>query len=142
MYTQLEAEELRQSLKHNEEIIEIQHKRMEQMEKQLSNATTKLKSVRSPAKQTYSPGIIHYVTSSRTCMIMTEKKGSRKVHKDQSRSPSPRNISFTGSSSSFPSFGRWTAHRAYVKKVKSYDLSSIVIFVSYAIWLYVTPRAW
>lgn len=55
----------------------------------------------------YSPGG-HYI----------DKKGTRRLHRDRSQSPpSPRNISFSGPSSSFPSFGRWTAHRAYVKKV-------------------------
>lgn len=54
--------------------------------------------------------------------MITDKKvvaAGKRTHKERSRSPSPSplNVSFSGSNSSFPSFGRWTAHRAYVKKV-------------------------
>ena len=93
---------------------------MEELEKQLSDATSKPKTVRSSgaSKHNYSPGNYSHVHNHHMiAMYLIEKKGSRKMHKDRSRSPSPRNISFSGSSSTFPSFGRWTAHRAYVKKV-------------------------
>ena len=122
VYTQLQSEELRQLLKHNEGVIDIQNKKMEEMEKELSDATSKPKTRRSPGtlRHNSSPGICR-----NTCaciiigcmMCIIEKEASRKMHKDQSQSPPPRNVSFSGSSLTFPSFGRWTAHRAYVKKV-------------------------
>lgn len=64
--------------------------------------------------------VTHVRSSYSTLIVVVEKKvagGTIKVHKDRSRSPSPHKI---GSTSNFPPLGRWTAHRAYIKKVYHY----------------------
>ena len=59
VYTQLQSEELRQLLKHNEGVIDIQNKKMEEMEKELCDATSKPKTRRSPGtlRHNSSPGM-------------------------------------------------------------------------------------